>query len=65
MLEIDVLYIQMGLKKALFLKEIDEKRPFSQRKTPILGVLSKVETGLFNLEMYLKKRHFTKKTPVR
>jgi hypothetical protein len=63
MLEIDVLYIQMGLKKALFLKEIEGKRPFSQRKSPILDVLSKVETGLFNLEVYLKKHHFAKKTP--
>jgi predicted DNA-binding protein YlxM (UPF0122 family) len=65
MLEIDVLYIQMGLKKDLFLKEIDEKRPFSQRKSPILDALSKVETGLFNLEMSLKKHHFAKKTPIR
>jgi hypothetical protein len=65
MLEIDVLYIQMGLKKALFLKEIDLKRPFSQRKSPILDALSRVETGLFNLEMSLKKHHFAKKTPPR
>jgi hypothetical protein len=65
MLEIDVLYIQMELKKALFLKEIDLKRPFSQRKSPILDALSKVETGLFNLKMSLKKHHFTKKTSVR
>jgi hypothetical protein len=65
MLEIDVLYIQMELKKALFLKEIGLKRPFSQRKSPILDALSKVETGLFNLEMSLKKRHFAKKTPPR
>jgi hypothetical protein len=65
MLEIGVLYIQMELKKALFLKEIDIKRPFSQRKSPILDALSKVETGLFNLEMSLKKRHFAKETPIR
>jgi hypothetical protein len=65
MLEIDVLYIQMGIKKSLFLKEIDLKRPFSQRKSSILDALSKVETGLFNLEMSLKKCHFAKKTPVR
>jgi hypothetical protein len=65
MLEIDDLYIQMGIKKTLFLKEIDLKRPFSQRKSPILDDLSKVETGLFNLEMSLKKRHFAKKIPVR
>jgi hypothetical protein len=64
MLKIDVFYIQMDVKKALFLKEIDLKRPFSQRKSPILDALSKIETGLFNLEMSLKKRHFVRKTPV-
>jgi hypothetical protein len=54
MLEIIVFYIQMEVKKTLFLKEIDLKRPFSQRKSPILDALSKVKTGLFNLEMSLK-----------
>jgi hypothetical protein len=54
MLEIDVLYIQMELKNALFLKEIDEKRPFSQRKTPILDALSSIKTSVFLLEMSLK-----------
>jgi hypothetical protein len=54
MLEIDVLYIQMGLKKALFLKGIDEKRPFSRRKTPILDALSSVKTAVFLLEMSLR-----------
>jgi hypothetical protein len=65
MLEIGVFYIQMDVKKTLFLKEIDLKRPFSQRKTPILDAISKVETGLLNLEMSLKKRHFAKKTPAK
>jgi hypothetical protein len=65
MLKIDVFYIQMDVKKALFLKEIDLKSPFSQRKSAILDTSSNIETGLFNLEMSLKKRHFAKKTPVR
>jgi hypothetical protein len=65
MLKIDVFYIQMDVKKVLFLKEIDLKRPFSQRKSPILDASSKVETGLFNLEMSLKKRHFAKETSIR
>jgi hypothetical protein len=54
----------MEVKKSLFLKGIDLKRPFSQRKSPILDALSKVETGLFNLKMSLEKHHFAKKTPV-
>jgi hypothetical protein len=54
MLAIVVFYIQMEIKKTLFLKEIDLKRPFSQRKSPIFDALSKIETGLFNLEMSLK-----------
>jgi hypothetical protein len=60
-----VSYIQMEVKKSLFLKEIELKRSFSQRKTPILDEVSKVETGLFNLEMSLKKHYFVKKTPCR
>jgi hypothetical protein len=54
MLEIGVLYIQMGLKKALFLKEMGRKRPFSQRKTPILDALSMVKTAIFLIAMSLK-----------
>jgi hypothetical protein len=54
MLEIDVLYIQMGLKKSLFLKEIDGTRPFSRRKTPILDALSSIKAAVFLLEMSLK-----------
>jgi hypothetical protein len=53
-LEIDVLYIQMGLKKALFLKEMKRKRPFSQRKTPILDALSRVKTATFLIEISLE-----------
>jgi hypothetical protein len=55
----------MEVKKSLFLKKIDIKRPFSQRKSHILDALSKVETGLFILGMYLRKNHFAKKTPAR
>jgi hypothetical protein len=65
MLEIVVFYIQMEAKNTLFLKEIKLKRPFSQRKSPILDGISNIGTGLFNLEMSIKKRHFAKKTPVR
>jgi hypothetical protein len=54
MLEIDVLYMQMGLKKALFLKEMDCKRPFSQRKTPILDAPRRLKTAIFLIEMSLK-----------
>jgi hypothetical protein len=53
----------MEVKKTLFLKEIDLKRPFSQRKLPILDALSMLETGLFNLKMSLKKCHSAKKKP--
>jgi hypothetical protein len=54
MLKIDVLYMQRGLKKTLFLKEIDRKRPFSRRKTPILGILGHMKTAIFLIEMSLK-----------
>jgi hypothetical protein len=54
MLEIDVLYIQMGLKKALFLKEIVRKRLFSRRKTPILDAPRRLKTAIFLIEMSLK-----------
>jgi hypothetical protein len=54
MLEIDVLYIQIGLKKVLFLKEMDRKRLFSQRKTPILDAPRRVKTAIFLIGMSVK-----------